>query len=78
MIRIKKFTTDNKELSDLVFTIRKQVFVCEQKVEPRLEMDEFDDVAHHYLLYDDQKPIATARWRETEKRHQIGTLCRTQ
>ncbi|MBM3404437.1 MAG: GNAT family N-acetyltransferase [Bacteroidetes bacterium] len=65
MIRIKKFTFDNKDLLDIAQGIRKKVFVVEQKVDPKLEIDEHEKECHHYLLYDDHLPIATARWRET-------------
>jgi len=45
--------------------IRQSVFVEEQNVDPALEYDEYENVATHYLLFDDNKPVATARWRET-------------
>ncbi len=46
--------------------IRRTVFVEEQGVDPALEYDH-EEEAHHYLLFLGEKPIATARWRETEK-----------
>ncbi len=43
--------------------IRKLVFVEEQGVDPELEYDEFEDEAMHYLLYAEEAPVSTARWR---------------
>ncbi len=63
MIKIEKFKTSDKEQFKTACSIRKKVFVVEQKVEPELEFDEFEDVCLHYLFYVNKKPIATARWR---------------
>jgi predicted GNAT family N-acyltransferase len=66
MIEIKRFSFEDKNLAELAFSIRRKVFVDEQGVDPNLEYDK-EDQAHHYLLLLAGKPIATARWRETEK-----------
>ncbi len=63
---VKKFTSRDKEMAHLAFAIRRKVFVEEQGVDPALEYDH-EDEAHHYLLILAGKPVATARWRETEK-----------
>jgi predicted GNAT family N-acyltransferase len=68
MIKIESFKKqENPELAELAFGIRNTVFVEEQMVEPALEYDEFEDIATHYLLYYDDIPVATARWRQTDK-----------
>ena len=68
MIRIEKFkTTNNPELAEKAFQIRNSVFVVEQHVDPALEYDEYEDIATHYLLYYNNIPVATARWRQTNK-----------
>jgi len=68
MIRIVKFNRkDRPDLERKAHGIRNNVFVEEQKVDPELEHDEFDDSAYHYLLYYNDIPVATARWRQTEK-----------
>ena len=67
MIKIQKFSTKDKKLAELAFQIRQEVFVDEQNVDPELEYDEFEDVSHHYLVFENDIPVATARWRETEK-----------
>lgn len=57
------FTDDN---FSLVQNIRKQVFVLEQGVDPKLEMDPFDKDAIHFLLLINGTAIGTARWRITK------------
>ena len=52
---------------DLVFHIRTEVFVVEQKCLPSEEFDELDAQARHFLLFEGQQAIATGRFRKTEK-----------
>lgn len=66
MVEIKRFSFHDKELFETCCSIRIQVFVEEQKVDPKLEYDH-EEESHFYLLLYEGKPIATARWRETEK-----------
>ena len=66
MFTVEKFSSDNTALAEQAFTIRRAVFVEEQGVDATLEYDH-EEEAHHYLLFLGEKPIATARWRETEK-----------
>jgi len=66
MIRIERFKVlERPELAENAFEIRRIVFVIEQYVEPDLEYDEHEQVSTHYLLFKDDIPVATARWRET-------------
>jgi predicted GNAT family N-acyltransferase len=57
----------SQEEIDQVFAIRTEVFVKEQKCLPSEEFDELDAVAKHYLLFEDNLPVATGRYRKTEK-----------
>lgn len=52
---------------DLVFAIRTEVFVVEQKCLPKEEFDELDAVAIHYLYWIEDQPVATGRYRKTGK-----------
>jgi len=61
MIKISKITGKNDR--DHCFHIRTVVFVEEQNVPLNEEMDGLDDDADHYLLWQDDTPIATARVR---------------
>lgn len=66
MFNVKSFTSGDKELAEKAFAIRTAVFVGEQGVDAALEYDH-EEEARHYLLFLGDKPIATARWRETDK-----------
>ena len=50
-----------------VFAIRTEVFVKEQKCLPSEEFDALDAVAKHFLLFEEDVPVATGRYRKTEK-----------
>lgn len=56
---------------DACLAIRMEVFVNEQQVPADLELDEYDvspEACHHLLLTDeDNKPIATGRWKVYEE-----------
>lgn len=66
MITIKKIDFSDKQSIEMAFNIRKKVFVDEQKVDPALEYNRHENEANHYLVYDDDIPCGTARWRKTE------------
>jgi len=63
---IRKFRFGDKELMKVSNTIRRKVFIEEQKVDPEIEY-EFEEEGNYYLLYLDGNPVATARWRQTHK-----------
>lgn len=66
-IEIRKFTLrDEHALARIALTIRTEVFVHGQQVDPALEY-EHEEECTHYLLFADGKAVATARWRETEE-----------
>ena len=56
--------------SDAIFknakSIRTQVFVEEQGVPETLEHDEYEALSTHFLVFDQKKAVATARWRRTK------------
>lgn len=51
---------------DAVRAIRYEVFVIGQNCPEDLEW-EYEEDSHHYLASINKQPVATARWRETEK-----------
>ncbi|HMV41302.1 MAG TPA: GNAT family N-acetyltransferase [Leptospiraceae bacterium] len=57
----------SKEELDIAFSIRKKVFVEEQKVLLSEEYDEFEDESIHILAYYQDSPVGTARMRKTDK-----------
>ena len=50
----------------LCHTIRKKVFCEEQKISEDIEFDNLDDICEHFLVFNDQIAIATARIRKKE------------
>lgn len=48
-------------------SIRKAVFVVEQKIDARLEVDENEEKATYVVVYSDGIPASTGRFRKTEK-----------
>ena len=66
MITFLRIPNGDTKLFEMAFHVRTIVFVNEQQVDTALEMDEYDAVAQHYLALEDNKPIATARWRHTD------------
>lgn len=65
-ISLRVFNLDDSELAEAAFAIRKKVFVEEQNVSPEEEYDEFEVSSRHFLLFADEVPVATARWRKTK------------
>lgn len=65
-IKVIRFTFLEHKYAEQAFAIRRKVFVDEQGVDPDLEYN-WEEEAHHYLLLISEKPVAAARWRETEK-----------
>jgi predicted GNAT family N-acyltransferase len=66
MLTIQSFKITDKEKAEFAFSIRNEVFVEEQKVSREEEYDEFEDAATHYLVFKDDQPAGTCRWRFTD------------
>lgn len=67
MIRIVRIDFNEKTDIETAFSIRRKVFVEEQMVDPELEYDEYESIATHYLVFDNDIPCGTARWRKTPR-----------
>ena len=63
-INIRK--VQNDEDLKQVFAIRKQVFCREQKVSVKIEFDEFENEAIHFIVLLNEFPIGCARCRDIE------------
>lgn len=46
-------------------TIRKAVFIEEQKVPEEIEIDAYEDSSSYVLALAEERPVGTARWRTT-------------
>ncbi|MDG6244295.1 MAG: GNAT family N-acetyltransferase [Methanolobus sp.] len=57
------------------YTVRKEVFVKEQKIDEELELDEYDNISLHLTIYRNSKPVATGRLCEHENSFIIGRVC---
>ena len=57
MIKYLRIPKGDNVLLELAFDVRTDVFIVEQKVDPAMEMDEYDATANHYLALDDDKPV---------------------
>lgn len=60
-------TVENENDLRLAFFVRKRVFVEEQGVPEHLELDELDSSSIHFIVKDQDQPIAAARLRKIEE-----------
>jgi predicted GNAT family N-acyltransferase len=67
-IQVKKVTDPAK--LEIVFAIRRVVFVVEQNCPPELEW-EFEDESTHFLATVDGVPAGASRWRKTDKGYKL-------
>ena len=65
MVEIKKFFFKDENLMKKAHKIRHEVFVIGQNCPEELEW-EFEEESTHFLLIEDNTPIATARHRKTD------------
>ena len=57
----------SKEEMEESYAIRTKVFCEEQKISQEIEFDNLDHLCSHFLIFDNNKVIATARVRQKEK-----------
>ena len=70
MIEIKKFQFNNKNLMKKAHNIRYHVFVIGQNCPEDIEW-EFEEESTHFLVYDNQEAVATARHRKTKDGYKL-------
>ncbi|HDU7488728.1 TPA: GNAT family N-acetyltransferase [Listeria monocytogenes] len=73
---VKKVTDDIGKQAAL--KIRNDVFVVEQRVDPALEWDEFDEIYSVVMFVDyaeDGTPLATGRFREKDGYGKVERIC---
>lgn len=64
----------DKQLRD-AFSIRKKVFVEEQQVPIEIEIDEHEQTAAHFVLYDFEKPAGAGRFRILDGQGKVERIC---
>lgn len=69
-----KIVHTEKELED-AYKVRKTVFVEEQKVPIEEEIDQYDDSATHFLLYDNDIPVGAGRFRTLDDYGKVERIC---
>lgn len=57
------------------FEVRKIVFVEEQNVPLEEEIDEYDNTATHFVLYDGDSPVGAGRFREVDGYGKVERIC---
>jgi predicted GNAT family N-acyltransferase len=67
LISIESFSSDDTDKMQDAYSIRNTVFVEEQHVPKHIEYDTLDSKCVHYVVYWDEIPCTTVRWRETEE-----------
>lgn len=66
------FKGNDNELFKVAGRIREEVFLTEQGFST--EYDDIDKIAYHFIVYDGEKPIATARLYGNENPYHIGRV----
>lgn len=66
--------SNEQEQKDAYF-VRQKVFVEEQNVSIEEEMDQFDDIATHFVGYEDNLPVAASRLRYVEGYGKLERIC---
>ncbi|WP_459500782.1 GNAT family N-acetyltransferase [Bacillus sp. C1] len=64
----------DEQLRD-AFSVRKQVFVEEQHVSAEEEYDQFEEVATHVVIYDEDVPIGAGRLRIVDEIGKMERIC---
>lgn len=70
-MEIKRTTSTNSVIYDDAVAIRLAVFVQEQGVPQKLELDGNDAIATHYVGYVDEQPVVTLRTTPSDDRLHI-------
>ncbi len=65
-IEILKFDFADTDLFEKSIAIRREVFVLEQNVSEELEMSDDGTDVSYFLLFENNKEVATARYRKTD------------
>ncbi len=69
-----KIVENQNELED-AFTIRKIVFVNEQNVPIDEEIDQFEEKATHFVMYQEDVPIGAGRFRLVDGYGKVERIC---
>uniref|UniRef100_A0A7C4Y559 GNAT family N-acetyltransferase n=1 Tax=candidate division WOR-3 bacterium TaxID=2052148 RepID=A0A7C4Y559_UNCW3 len=68
-----KFIKGKKGLKE-AYKVRSEVFVKEQGIDEDIELDKFDNIATHLILYVDGKPVGTGRFYFDGRDYRLGRI----
>ena len=69
-----KVVKNEKELAD-AFDVRKKVFVDEQKVPVEEEIDQYEEAADHFILYQNGEAAGAGRFRVVDGLGKVERIC---
>lgn len=69
-----KIVSNEKEYQDAL-DVRRNVFIKEQQVPEELELDEYEETATHFVVYDGEQPIGAGRCRKVENACKVERIC---
>ncbi|WML38820.1 GNAT family N-acetyltransferase [Neobacillus sp. OS1-2] len=69
-----KIVENQNELED-AFSVRKIVFVEEQNVPLEEEIDQFEDEATHFVMYQEGAPVGAGRFRIVDGYGKVERIC---
>ncbi|WP_416825589.1 GNAT family N-acetyltransferase [Ectobacillus polymachus] len=69
-----KYVTTELERNDAFF-IRKTVFVEEQGIPIQDEFDQYEDVANHIVIYNNEEPVGAGRLRIVDNVAKLERIC---
>ncbi|MDM5226549.1 GNAT family N-acetyltransferase [Cytobacillus sp. NJ13] len=72
-MEVRKVSSE-QELHD-AFSVRKQVFINEQNVPEEEEIDQFEDEAVHFVLYNNGMPAGAGRFRTVDGNGKVERIC---
>jgi predicted GNAT family N-acyltransferase len=67
-------STNDKEFEDAL-KVRQEVFIEEQQVPEEEEIDQYEDVCTHVVVYDNEQPVAAGRLRDYDGIGKMERIC---
>lgn len=69
-----RIVSNEKELAD-AYSVRKTVFIGEQNVPEEEELDQYEEEATHFVLYEDSEPAGAGRFRVLDGLGKVERIC---
>ncbi|ALC91824.1 acetyltransferase [Bacillus sp. FJAT-18017] len=66
--------SNERERQD-AFSVRRTVFIEEQHVPEEEEIDQYEDICAHFVLYDGTKPVGAGRFRVIDGYGKVQRIC---